>query len=79
MTLLFELQPVDNPVDRWGYLTGIVDEHALREPVVWKPGDGWGRRCTSTSAPDLRIRSWLHNPQDRRRKRDLSARMTGDL
>ena len=70
---------VDNPVDDWGYLYGIVDESALSDAVVWKPVDHWGRRSTSTSSPDLRIRAWVHNPQDRRRQRDLSARMTGDL
>ena len=70
---------VDNAVDSWGYLAGIVDEHALSRRRVCKPGDNWGRRYTTGSAPDLRIHSLVHNPQALRRKRDLSARMTGDL
>jgi hypothetical protein len=70
---------VDNPVDGWGYLCGFVDETTMSEAGVWKPVDRWGRRSTSTSSPDLRIRAEVHNPQDRRRKRVLSTRMTGDL
>ena len=36
--------PVENTVDRWGYLGALVDEHVVRDGAVWKPGDNWGRR-----------------------------------
>jgi hypothetical protein len=70
---------VDKAVDSCGYVNGIVDENAIRGGVVCKPVDTWGRRYTRGSVTDLQLVPWMHNPQDRRRKRDLSARMTGDL
>ena len=72
-------RPVDNAVDSWGYLGGIVEEPTMPVGPVWKPVDDGGRRYTGASGGDLRKRRSLHNPQDLRRRQDLFARMTGEL
>jgi hypothetical protein len=79
VVVITERRLVDNAVDSWGYLRRIVEEPTIAVGAVWKPVDGWGRRCTGGSGGDLRQRGAVHNPQDLRRQQDLFARMTGEL
>ena len=54
---------VDNAVDGWGYLCGIVDETGVGGGTVCKPGDSGTQADRSLSRPSV-PRSTIHRTEE---------------